>query len=223
MKRFKKFFYESLNLSSGRYKIISPDAIGDGKYEYKGHRVIDTIHAIERYQQRSHIPDNRLAWYYRNALDWLDENGGLIYYLIFSRKLNQGMIVVWEPDIYDRSSFKKHMIVNTVLPVGAKDPNVGAKPGKPTMLVIIEHDEQKNYISSEFARYMSGLIGVPENEVNESKNYSSGVYTYQKRFGIKKNIELTIFVIEGKVWDIAARMCDPDKNTKTSMGIVEVD
>jgi hypothetical protein len=205
MKRFKKF-YEETNLD--RYQILNPELTGTVKYEYKGRRAIYALHARDRFNERNRSTIDKVRWFYKNAIDWHLQNQNkypnFYYFLLFSRKLNQGMITRWEPDTFNygqwnKQSLDKHMIINTYLPYGKNDPNYGAKPDKPTKLIMMEHKLQNGYISKAMAMYLSGLMDIPINIGKILERHPDGISNYSKTFD---NVDVTIFTIGNKVWDV---------------------
>jgi hypothetical protein len=208
MKNFKKY-YASLNEDQEnwpiKYEVLNPEKKSLSKYEYKDRRVIKMAHAIDQYNTRNNHSTEDVIWYYKKALDWLIVNGShQFYFLIFSKKLNQGTISSWEPDSFNfdlsnKPSVLDHMVVTTYLPEGAKDPQKGSKPNKPTKLVLVEHSLQKKYMSKKTASYLSSLFDVPLNEADDSSSHPEKVYSYEKKFG---KCLLTLFMVNGQVWDI---------------------
>ena len=208
MKRFKKF-YESFEYTKRptKYQILKPEAEEYSKFEYKGRRVMYSQHAMDRFNERNRIPQDKLVWFYKNVIDWLTIHGGESYYgyyLLFSKKLNQGIIVSWESDNYNfglsnKPSINKHMLITTFLPYGKNDPDYGAKPDKPTKLIMMEHKLQNGYISRAMAKYLSSIMDIPVSDGKIMEKHPDGISNYSKKFD---NVDVTIFTIGNKVWDV---------------------
>ena len=204
MKRFKKFF-EDMDLS--RYHILNPELEEPLKFEYRNKRAIYVSHALERFNERNKSPMDKVRWFYKKAIDWHIQNQGKYddyYILLFSRRLNQGMITRWEPDTfnygkYEKRTNDKHMLITTYLPVGRKDPNYGARTDKPTKLIMLEHKRRNGHISRALSDYLADLMDLTSNRVNEIKRHPEQVFSLFKEFD---SVPLTVFVTNSKVWDV---------------------
>jgi len=161
---------------------------------YKGIKVIDTKHSIERTLQRvPHLSKDDFEIIFKRAIDriMLDYNYfvSASHYLIYSKEYQQGIIVNFREDKYDNDG-KKHLIVITVLPPRKQV----AKPG--THKMIVESFENSIILESDEVReYLYDLL----NEDISNIEYDE----------ISKN-ELTFIIVDGKIHDLNVDIIEVD-------------
>jgi hypothetical protein len=101
-------------------------------FKYKGRWVIDTEHAAERRVQRGSVSLKEMETFFKNMIDtFLSEKRRGYNFLIFSRKLNQGIVIDYRLD-YKKIDAQKHFIIVTFLPKGKSQPKSG------TAVILIE-------------------------------------------------------------------------------------
>lgn len=101
-------------------------------FKYKGRWVIDTEHAAERRVQRGSVSLKEMETFFKNMIEkFLSEKRRGSNFLIFSRKLNQGLVIDYRLD-YKKVDTQKHFIIVTFLPRGKSQPKSG------TAVILIE-------------------------------------------------------------------------------------
>jgi hypothetical protein len=174
------------------------EAKGGIRFVLNGIKVIDTNHAVERAEERQTgridlIDDmlRRIVWFFRSGR----EKEGHEEYMFTSKKYNQSVVVAWrqEREWYD-SDGKKHVIVQTVLPVGKHIPKKGTPKFMMENCTKVEVHEQHLMNKDEIA--LIEMLDLPVNVLNES--VIDGDYsTYDICEGLK------LIMVDGKAYNFA--------------------
>ena len=152
-------------------------------YTYKNRYVITTNHFYERAKERFNRTKEELNELFDKAIDAIinDKQDSSKEYLIFSKKLNQGIVVDWRRQ-GDRNldDGKNHLIIITLLPLGK------SYPRECTERILVECTDK--YYSQNVVNYICDIL-----DIDKLKNESIEVVN-------KYNIE--VIFVEKKLHDI---------------------
>lgn len=172
------------------YEIIGATP-GKTILQVNNRKLVDTNHAYSRYETRFADLSTKkealsvLKDAMRQMIDREDIYGDA-YILVFSKKLNQGFIVVFNKDrIKSLDDGKRHFFLVTVLPQGKQHARSDTKK------LIIESFVEKRY-SSKFLNYINDIINIEDLNENTS---TSEIFIY------KANNDLSLFFVDNKLYD----------------------
>ncbi|WP_298751906.1 hypothetical protein [uncultured Arcobacter sp.] len=184
---------------------IFNDVINEGKnkllfkneyiFKLKSRYIIDTKHASQRVIERNELTEDELVELYSKIIKGFLEKGSSYTdkdgtYLIFSKSMNQGIVVGYRKD-YNKINDKRHFIVVTFLPRGRKNP----KPD--TELITVEAFENA-WVSKEFIQYMEDIS--VDNTLAESV-IPNGDNTFKVRDIFDEEYEFSFYYEDSKVWN----------------------
>lgn len=179
------------------YHVMNPEKDGFARYEYEGRRVIDTKHSLEREVERDIGRDN-INLLLKRSIDHLKMKGErFIHYLFFSKSLNQGIIVSFEPDtvnfgLSSRPSPINHVVILTVLPRGRQEVRQGSRPTEKVILESHSPERMSNMMSA----YLSELFDLT---LTEDDMKFDGIIDRTVDIDGKEYI---LYIDNGKIWDL---------------------
>lgn len=162
------------------------EVAGHSIFTHRGRHVIDTNHAVDRFNQRNSLPKEDLDLLFKRMIDKFlnKEIDHPEEFLVYSMSLHQGLIVAYRKDKYTDESTKQFFVV-TFLPPGKKNP----RPGTPTITV----EQYYNDYSDNLIIYINDLMSYNNTLLTEEQK----TYDYET---INLN-GLEVILSENKIYD----------------------
>jgi hypothetical protein len=148
------------------YEQIVTEVAGEVLFSHRGTSVIDTNHSTSRFLERLPIKLD-MTTFFANMIDRvlkIEQNRPNIpeEMMIYSKSMDQAVIVAYRYDRFDRKDNTKHFYIITYLPPHQKN----MKPG--TFPVLIEHNQTWLSVSPELVTYLSKIVNSRRVKLTES-------------------------------------------------------
>ena len=164
-------------------------------FNHRGKAIIDTYHATDRAKERNQLTDENVKTMFTRMVDkFLLDKYPRGHYLVFSKSLDQAVVVSYEPDTYKRSP-DNHFIIITFLPRGRSNP----KPG--TTKVIVEKYDDNVKFSEAFIEYMKPYMTLITEEAK---------YDYVKKDLKIDGFDVQMILCNNKIWDMVPELVEID-------------
>jgi len=153
---------------------------------YKGRKIIDTMHSIERFIERAKITKDQIMTIIKRGIDKI--LGDEYYetaemYLVYSRSFRQGIVLNYRKEKINIDD-KKHFIIETILPPGKHYVKPDTKEVF-TESIITESTEVQEY-----------LYGLLDEDITQ--------YEYEE---IEKH-GVQFIIVDGNIYDLDAEVVE---------------
>jgi hypothetical protein len=167
-------------------------------FSYDGRAVVDTSHATARFLERvRNISFDKLCDLYTQMIKrviHMDSTKSVPAeeMLVYSKKLDQAVIVAYRYDRFDSQDNNKNFYIMTYLPRGKKTPRAGT-----TALIVEAHNDHLLNCSPELMTYLSNIVQNRRIKLNEDTvNYDYIPVV------LANGLDYKIILHENKIYDV---------------------